>query len=265
MQTQHQQLKEEIKRIIRKEMYYKGNLGLSELVKFYQSASPKLAQQVQELFNSDDSEDVKNGWKIIRHFIENPNAEIFKEENLGEGWKSALAGGLVGLAALAPMSSQGKHAHINSKPSIQKSVSAKPIAANKAEEIVAATLIGEAGGEGDEGMQAIMNVIMNRATNDFTHASAVCLKKSQFSMWNGKQSSTDNVVASAKSHSKWNKAVELVKKAEAGKLEDITGGADFYFNPKKAMPEWAKKFIKTKVIGNHVFYNHGKVAISKFF
>jgi hypothetical protein len=52
----------------------------------------------------------------------------------------------------------------------------------------------------------------------------------------------------------YQKIIGLVDSAMKGRLADITGGATFYFNPKKANPSWAKKLVKTKRIGNHDFY-----------
>ena len=83
-------------------------------------------------------------------------------------------------------------------------------------------------------------------------------------MWNGKQSQTDSVIEKAKKHPKWIVAKRLIQQAAEGNLNDITSGADFYFNPKLVLPKWANKFEKTKKIGNHVFYKHGNVPISKF-
>ena len=52
--------------------------------------------------------------------------------------------------------------------------------------IVAATIYGEAGGEGSNGMKAVANVIRNRADSSGTTPKQVVLKKKQFSMWNNK-------------------------------------------------------------------------------
>lgn len=128
--------------------------------------------------------------------------------------------------------------------------------------IVAATLWGEARGEGELGMQAVMNVIMNRAKGDFSKARDIVLKPKQFSIWNSVANPEEKALALAKSHREkklkdgpsFIKAVELVDKAMKGSLTDVTGGATFYFNPKKANPSWAKAMVKVKSIGNHDFY-----------
>ena len=130
--------------------------------------------------------------------------------------------------------------------------------------VVVATLWGEARGEGESGMQAVMNVIMNRANGNFDKAKDIVLKPKQFSIWNGINNPEESAINLAKIQSAggrgakdgpmYKKAVELVDKAMKGQLTDITGGATFYFNPKKANPKWAAKMIKIKSIGNHDFY-----------
>lgn len=128
--------------------------------------------------------------------------------------------------------------------------------------IVIATLWGEARGEGEHGMQAVLNVIMNRSKGNFSNARAVSLKPNQFSLWNGVPDPEESALELAekqrdgkgKDHAQYIQAMKLVDKAMSGTLPDITGGALFYFNPHKVNPKWAKKLEKTKTIGNHDFY-----------
>jgi len=130
--------------------------------------------------------------------------------------------------------------------------------------VVAATLWGEARGEGETGMHAVMNVIMNRAKGDFGKARDICLKPKQFSLWNNVKDPEASAIKLATVQRgggkgvvdgpSYKKALELVDNAMKGQLTDITGGATFYFNPKKANPKWAKQMTKTKSIGNHDFY-----------
>ena len=136
--------------------------------------------------------------------------------------------------------------------------------------ILTATLWGEARGEGELGMQAVMNVIMNRAKGDFNKARDIVLKPKQFSVWNSVKDPEQTALGMAKAHRakklpdgpSYIKALELVDKAMNGSLTDVTGGATFYFNPKKANPSWAKMMTKTKSIGNHDFYKP-KVHLKK--
>jgi poly(A) polymerase len=123
--------------------------------------------------------------------------------------------------------------------------------------IVAATLYGEAGGEGEKGMQAVMNVIMNRAKGDFNKARAIVLQPKQFSMWNGVSDPEEkamNFVKLYREDNTFKQIIKIVDRAMKGSLPDITKGATYYFNPRKANPGWAKRMVKTAVIGHHEFY-----------
>lgn len=199
------------------------------------------------------------------------------KKSLGENWRAGIAGGMLALGALTDPGALPDASGASMTMPIKRSA-ARPTARPAARAIVpivrsetenvnilASTLIGEAGGEGIKGMQAVANVIMNRANGDFSKASAVCLKPYQFSMWNGKRDQIKSVVHKAKAHPRWKDAILLIQQAKDGKLQDITGGSDFYFNPKLAMPKWANQFEKTYTIGQHDFYKHGKVAVSKFY
>jgi spore germination cell wall hydrolase CwlJ-like protein len=119
-------------------------------------------------------------------------------------------------------------------------------------DIVAAALIGEAGGEGLRGLQAVMNVISNRSRGRPDRFADVVLLPKQFSYFNNK--TPQEAVKRAKTHQRWSEAVGVVKQAENGQLRDITGGSDHYFNPVKANPSWAKSMRLMVRIGNHDFY-----------
>lgn len=201
---------------------------------------------------------------------------------LKESWKDWLAAGALGLAALtepigasaATQPTKKTTAPLKLTPVSSKSSTNKPtsttasidqIKLQKDIDIVAATLIGEAGGEGEIGMQAVLNVIMNRSKNNFNNASKVCLKPWQFSVWNDQKNNINGYIKEKKKHSRWSIALKLIDKARNGKLPDITGGATFYVNPKVEDPEWRKKFKLTKTIGKHEFYNPGKHPTARFY
>lgn len=130
--------------------------------------------------------------------------------------------------------------------------------------IVIATLYGEARGEGEAGMQAVLNVLMHRAKGDFSKVKGLTLAPKQFSMWNGVDDPATTAINLGKQvrdkeiqgtdKAMYLKAVGLVDQAMKGALADNTGGATHYFNPRKVNPSWAKSMTKTATIGNHVFY-----------
>lgn len=134
------------------------------------------------------------------------------------------------------------------------------------EAIIAATAVGEAAAEGKKGMQAVINVLVNRAKKKGTSPASEALRPKQFSMWNkatsGVVSRSDFDVAKIKSvisqydsHERWDEAMALAKKASS--LEDITGGATMYYassgSEAISPPYWTKNWTKTKTIGNHTF------------
>jgi N-acetylmuramoyl-L-alanine amidase len=120
-------------------------------------------------------------------------------------------------------------------------------------EVVAAVIIHEAGGEGERGMQAVAGVISNR-TRANRDAFAVVTRPNQFECITGK--SYDAFVAKAKRHARWAYALKLAEEIDNKTVVDITGGATHFHNPSKT-PWWAKKMAFTKKIGNHLFYREG--------
>jgi spore germination cell wall hydrolase CwlJ-like protein len=48
-------------------------------------------------------------------------------------------------------------------------------------------------------------------------------------------------------------AKEIARKALNKQLEDITHGA-MYFHQHKSTPSWAKEYILTATVGEHLFY-----------
>jgi len=117
-----------------------------------------------------------------------------------------------------------------------------------ASEIVAATLILEAGGEYATGsMEAVNEVIRNRAAKRKLTTRQVCLQRKQFSCWNSGR--IDQLLAKAKRHPRFNEALAIV----TGSPTNYTGGADHY-HADYCDPYWASSMKKTCVIGKHLFY-----------
>ena len=116
--------------------------------------------------------------------------------------------------------------------------------------IIAITILAEARGEGQGGMYAVGAVIAQRAFERKRTPTEVCLKKWQFSCWNGKQL----------------KDLEHLLKIPQGKYaialaknikllsRDFVGYANHYHNNKIKLPYWAKGQKPVKTIGNHIFY-----------
>jgi N-acetylmuramoyl-L-alanine amidase len=139
-------------------------------------------------------------------------------------------------------------------------------------DIVAAVLIGEAGGERDPGMQAVMNVIMNRAKKPERFVSTV-LRRRHFAMFNSATGNASGVnydivrsiVSDYKKHPCWNKAQILVSQATHGELPDVTEGATHYYSCKMPKaPLWAQEMKETTRIGNHIFMKEEPSIPRKF-
>lgn len=130
---------------------------------------------------------------------------------------------------------------------------------DKQVDIMARTAWGEARGEGLRGMQAVLNVIMNRVKKGGWWGATpeeVCLKKSQFSVWNKTDPNYSKMLAVTEADKNFHDALGLAQQAYDGNLPDITGGATNYLalGSLKTIPSWVKGLTKTAQIGNHTFY-----------
>ena len=126
---------------------------------------------------------------------------------------------------------------------------------------LARTIYWEAKGEGDAGMEAVANVVMNRLGHKGFpnticgvvrqgHEQGAC----QFSWW------CDGRSDDAEEDKSYAIAKEIARKALNGQLTDRTGGA-LYFHQRKATPSWSAEYIKTVEVGEHIFYKpHGDTA-----
>jgi hypothetical protein len=110
-----------------------------------------------------------------------------------------------------------------------------------------ACLILEAGGEGTIGMQGVNEVIVERARSSKTTEAAVCLRRKQFSCFNG--ITWQQAVAKAQRHPKWDEAVRIVRSPVTKHAQ----GANHYCTV-STFPYWAKGRTPIAVIRNHKFY-----------
>jgi spore germination cell wall hydrolase CwlJ-like protein len=138
-------------------------------------------------------------------------------------------------------------------------------------DLVAAILIAEAGGEGREGMIAVMNVINNRATNNKSYRDVV-LAPYQFSCVNDYTTkrkppayqSLDRFIDSQKNYVHFIMATSIVRGVMLGEIPDNTFGATHYYNPRKVTPYWTHpeyggqnpKADRTVTISNHWFFKN---------
>lgn len=122
-----------------------------------------------------------------------------------------------------------------------------------ANDVIAATIIMEAGGEYHVGaLEAVYEVIVTRAKKRNKTLAQVCLQRKQFSCWNGKadgRKSLEATIAKAKKHPRWQIAYNVI-----GTKTNYTNGADHYFADYIEAPYWAKSMTKTVKIGKHIFF-----------
>jgi spore germination cell wall hydrolase CwlJ-like protein len=125
----------------------------------------------------------------------------------------------------------------------------KSLVTVSATEIVATTLIAEAGGERDfRAMSAVAEVIYNRSLARKLSPMQVCLQRKQFSCWNGKDVQSE--IDKAKKHKKWSNALQIAQNLGS---TNYTKNAQFYHTT-KINPSWNKKMLATVTIENHIFY-----------
>lgn len=118
------------------------------------------------------------------------------------------------------------------------------------ENIIAATLILEAGGEDHiYSMVAVYEVIRNRAALHNVTLKEVVLQPRQFSCWNDIPNRLE-LYNIAKQHSKFKQALRIVRE---NRNTNITHGATM-FHAQYILPYWHTEFEKTFVIQNHIFY-----------
>lgn len=123
------------------------------------------------------------------------------------------------------------------------------------------TIYWEAKGEGESGMEAIANVVMNRLGHEGFPGTICDIVRQgseqgscQFSWW------CDGRSDDAQEEKSYEIAKEIARKALNRQLRDWTGGA-LYFHHRKVTPSWSSEFIKTAEVGEHIFYKpHGDGA-----
>lgn len=199
--------------------------------------------------------------------------QYYEGGRVDESMKSRIASMLA--AALLPFQGMGSKAEPSKQSTVTTKVSKqiKPLSveqANKAENIVIATIVGEARSEGIDGMVSILNVIQNRLKSSnvkFSRAKDVVLQPQQFSVWNGIKTPAQRarLVNKMRLTPEWVAATKLYNLAKKNKLRDLTSGATFYHAIDiDRKPDWANNLEKTNIVKGHQFYKHGSTNVSPF-
>ena len=130
-------------------------------------------------------------------------------------------------------------------------------------DLLARTIWGEARGEGQTGMTAVANVVMNRVKKGGWWGATVqdvVLKPYQFSVWNDGDVNKKKALEVTTADSSFWTAKKIASLAYNGQLDDITGGATHYYAKSISQPAWTLRMTKTAQIGNHIFYKEGTQA-----
>lgn len=126
---------------------------------------------------------------------------------------------------------------------------------------VTRTVLGEAEGEGPDGMAAVANVIRNRTLSlGFpSDPSEVATQSNargfhQFSAWNTPENSGNNLVNTPATPAEYQRAAAIVQGVFDGTTSDPTQGATYYHTI-NTHPDWERSKYATTQIGQHIFYS----------
>ncbi|CAK0739986.1 N-acetylmuramoyl-L-alanine amidase [uncultured Gammaproteobacteria bacterium] len=128
---------------------------------------------------------------------------------------------------------------------------------------LARTLWGEARGEPVRGIEAVAAVVMNRVARAQARGKfwwghsviEVCRKPFQFSCWNASDPNLPKLLAVKPGEPKFDICLRVARRAVAGQLADLTGGATHY-HAHTVYPAWASGRAPSAEIGVHLFYNN---------
>jgi N-acetylmuramoyl-L-alanine amidase len=126
------------------------------------------------------------------------------------------------------------------------------------QEIAARTGMGEARGEGEQAMQAVMWTGVNRFTAKRWYSlqtlAATFLKYEQYDCWMPKDPNFSYITAITPSIGLFAQALQWAEGVIKGTIPDPTQGATHYHDSSITPPEWTKGATKTKAIGRLTFY-----------
>lgn len=126
-------------------------------------------------------------------------------------------------------------------------------------DVLARTIWGEARGEGERGMHAVANVVMNRVSRPKwwgRDVAAVCLYPYQFSCWNDGDPNLPQLRSVTSADREFLIALRLAAEAVNGKLPDITKGATSYKTVRLPWPHaWGPERLPLVTVGHQAFYD----------
>jgi hypothetical protein len=209
----------------------------------------------------------------IRQFIKEKNVlvvfddrgKLRIDEIMNESWGKTLS--TAALAAATMFGTPQTQANAPATPTSSITTTVQKQSPYTVEDIIAATLVDEAGGEknAEQGMHAVLNVIMNRVKGDVRKGAMECLRPKQFSGWNkvNKKSADDikKFIDSKRGHKQFKNALMLVGQAKNKSLKDITKGSNHFLNVQLTkqqrkggnLPSWYDSNKVVADVGQHRF------------
>ena len=204
-----------------------------------------------------------NGLSQFDEFYQN---QMMGLTEIDENWKDLTRAAIVGSALAVPtMFDKGRADDTQPQQTTEVAQQAKTYGGfteEKAYNIVAKTLYDEARGEGIPGLKAVASVIYNRAGGNSANFPKVCLRKYQFSVWNGLSDLERTpegyyIVTPATStqatKDMWGLCQTLTKQMFEGKFQSTIDNRNVFYNPVKSSPSWGDTMKNPKTIGNHKF------------
>ncbi len=122
---------------------------------------------------------------------------------------------------------------------------------------LALTMIGEARGEGLEGMQDVGHTIMNRVAHPSWRGTTVldvCLKPWQYSCWNENDPNRGYLNSLPDTDQLYQQASDIAESLFDGEIIDRTNGATYYYRIGSPEPKWAIGQTPCFTSGHHVFF-----------
>lgn len=123
--------------------------------------------------------------------------------------------------------------------------------------VLALTMIGEARGEGLQGMQAVGNTVINRVALRRWYGitpAEVCKKPWQYSCWNCEDPNRPYLEKLTVNDETMQKVLLVASGLIDGSVADITNGATHYYRQGTAVPAWSVNLTPCCKIGNHLFF-----------
>ena len=125
-------------------------------------------------------------------------------------------------------------------------------------QIVASVIILEAASDGIDGMQAVLNVVYNRADRNIYRLVRAAVSKGSFysmrSVWGMVNPDYSPILRRAQLDPFYTDAVKLVMMLERDELPDTTDGATHYYVTSEIPPYWIEDMYYRTTIGNHHFF-----------